>query len=87
MENQDINYTNLIKNIMFSEKLSKIDVLGKFLQGSFIYYYNEKNKNNGQNVSFKEEELDIFKEKFEEYCNIIKETIDLFEQEVNLNKK
>jgi hypothetical protein len=87
MENQNLNYDSLIANIKISEKLSKIDLLSKFLSGSFIYYYQESNKKNmGQTLNFKQEDLDVFKEKFKEFSLIMLETIDLFQKDINEQK-
>lgn len=88
MDDKTINFNVIVNQTGFAEKLSKFDITSKFLSAAFLCYYQEmikKDLSATQSTTFTKENYDIFKSKYEEFTNLVDDTLTLFEKEITTN--
>lgn len=78
-QNNQINFQSSLVNSEIGEKLAKFKFLSDFLSNFILYYYQIKYSSR----NFTQEELDIAKDKFSQLKDIINETIDLFQKDLD----
>jgi hypothetical protein len=78
-QNNQINFQSSLVNSEIGEKLAKFKFLSDFLSNFILYYYQIKYSSR----NFTQEELDIAKDKSSQLKDIINETIDLFQKDLD----